>query len=369
MTLLADSSDPLNWTVLLPVIAGGLAVWYLLPSPRKRPLVFGALAGLIALAGAAAFLIRGLGQRVPETVEAGLFFGFAGLAVLFAGLMITNRNPARSALCFAMVVLSTCGLFLLLAAPFLSAATIIIYAGAIIVVFLFVIMLAHQEGPSNANLRTREPALSAAAGFVLLATLLVGLQKVYDHRSVDAVIEQASRIAREETVDPAYISSKAAGDATPPLTPKAAAFIGETRAALDRVRIAVPRAGGVGPEYTDHRTVQDIDNAIFGLENYSFRHGDTDEVRSNCQRISDGLMRLKEYRTGRAGFDDVTVSEHGVVKPVGGGERKLPAANVSAIGRTLFTDHLLAVELAGTLLLVATVGAIMIAGGRREKLA
>ena len=367
MTLLADSSDPLNWTVLLPVIAGGLAVWYLLPSPQKRPLVFGALAGVVALAGVAAFLVRGLGQFVPETVEAGLFFGFAGLAVLFAGLMITNGNPARSALCFAMVVLSTCGLFLLNAAPFLSAATIIIYAGAIIVTFLFVIMLAHQEGPSNANLRSREPALAVAAGFVLLATLLVGLQKVYDHRSVDAVIEQADRIARDETVDPAFLSPKT-GETTPPLTPKAAAFIADVRAAVDRVRVAVPRAGTAGPEYTDHPAVQGVDTAIFGLENYSFRHGDTEEVRTNCQRIADGLSALQKYRTGGAAFDDVQVSEYGVVKPVDdSGARKLPAANVAAVGRTLFTDHLLAVELAGTLLLVATVGAILIAGGRRGK--
>src|SRR5678809_827752 len=109
-------------------------------------------------------------------------------AILFAGLMITGRNPARSALAFAMVVLSTCGLFLLLAAPFLTAATIIIYAGPIIVTFLFVSMLSQQEGPSNAALRTREPALAAAAGFVLLATFLVGLQRVYDWRSVDRAI-------------------------------------------------------------------------------------------------------------------------------------------------------------------------------------
>ena len=43
-----------------------------------------------------------------------------------------------------MVVLSTCGLFLLNAAPFLMAGTVIIYAGAIIVTFLFVLMLAHS---------------------------------------------------------------------------------------------------------------------------------------------------------------------------------------------------------------------------------
>jgi hypothetical protein len=44
----------------------------------------------------------------------------------------------------------------------------------------------------------------------------------------------------------------------------------------------------------------------------------------------------------------------------------LPAENVAALGRTLFSDHLLAVELAGTLLLVATIGTIAIAGRRPE---
>ena len=56
------------------------------------------------------------------------------------------------------------------------AATIIIYAGAIVVTFLFVIMLAQQEGPSNADQRSREPFLASLAGCVLLASLLCILQ-------------------------------------------------------------------------------------------------------------------------------------------------------------------------------------------------
>ena len=79
----------------------------------------------------------------------------------------------RAALSFALVVLSTCGLFLLLAAPFLMAATIIIYAGAIIVTFLFVIMLAQQAGLSDADQRSREPFLACVAGFVLLGAMLL----------------------------------------------------------------------------------------------------------------------------------------------------------------------------------------------------
>jgi NADH:ubiquinone oxidoreductase subunit 6 (subunit J) len=375
LTLLADTHELLNWTVLLPVVAGGLAVWYLLPSTQRRSVTYGILLGVLALAGGAAFLIRGLGHRVPETVEAGLFFGFAGLAILFAVLMITNRNPARSALAFAMVVLSTCGLFLLLAAPFLAAATVIIYAGAIIVTFLFVIMLSRQEGPSNADLRTREPALAAAAGFVLLATFLVGLQRVYDWRTVDAAIARASAVARADRIDPDYLSPAGPLDLEnmgkqpgPLLTPKAQEFIAQMRAALDRVKLASPR-GRDDRRLTEHRLVQDVDAAITGLEVSGFKYRDEEDVRTNAQKITDGLVGLRDLRQGTLPADDVTLSGHGQVEPVSGALPQLPAANVSAVGRTLFTDYLIAVELAGTLLLVATVGAIAIAGTRRERAA
>jgi NADH-quinone oxidoreductase subunit J len=371
LILLAATSEPLNWAVLLPVVAGGLAVWYLLPCARRRPAQYGLLIGVVALAGLAGFFLRGFGDRVPETVEAGLFFGFSGLAIVFAVLMITGRNPARSALAFALVVLSTCGLFLLLAAPFLAAATIVIYAGAIIVTFLFVIMLSQQEGPSSADLRTREPAFATAAAFILLATLLVGLQRVYDWRSVDAAIAHASALARSEKIDPDYLSPRSKADVeqmnadSPPLTAKAAEFIAEMKAALDRVRVAGPRATD-DPWLTDHKTVQEVENALEFLGT-AFKDPDGDHVRTTCQTISDGLRRLKHLRDGTATLDDIPRSEYGVVKPVGHPDtpRQLPAANVAAVGRTLFSDHLLAVELAGTLLLIATIGAIVIAR-RRE---
>lgn len=361
--LLADSADSWNWTVLLPVIAGGLAVWYMLPSPKRRPLAFGILAGVIGLAGLAAFLIRGLGDQIPDTVEAVLFFGFSGLAVGFAVLMITGRNPARCALSFAVVILSTCGLFLLLAAPFLMAATIVIYAGAIIVTFLFVIMLSQQSGPSNADLRSREPELSVAAGFVLLAMLLVGLQRVYDWRTVDAAIEHASALAKAEKIDAAYFPPRPPGDDMNfqplPLTSKADAFVKELLEALERVKVGALRSKE-DRRLTEHSLVKDVHNRI----NELFK--DPDTVQEDCRIIADGLSKLKALRTGGAPFDDVVRSENGEVKPIGGGPKQLPAANVSAIGRTLFSDHLLAVELGGTLLLVATVGAIAIAG-RRER--
>src|SRR5262249_39772043 len=124
----------------------------------------------------------------PETI---LFYAFSGIAIVAAVLLVTHRNPARAALAFALVVLSTCGLFLLLAAPFLTAATVIIYAGAIVVTFLFVLMLAQQEGPSDADLRSREPMLASVAGFILLGTLLYLLHMTYDlPRELDSFLAQ-----------------------------------------------------------------------------------------------------------------------------------------------------------------------------------
>src|SRR5262249_1663409 len=90
----------------------------------------------------------------------------------FGTVLVVQRNPARGAIAFAFVILSTCGLFLLLAAPFLMAVTIIVYAGAIIVTFLFVLMLSQVQGPSDENDRSREPLLGALAGFAFVGLVL-----------------------------------------------------------------------------------------------------------------------------------------------------------------------------------------------------
>src|SRR5260370_1101291 len=163
------------WAIVLPVVLGLVAVYVLLPRPRGSSPWWGTiLAGLALLA--AGFLLIQVSGAIVETV---LFYAFSAIAIMAGGLLITQRNPVRAALSFALVVLSTCGLFLLQAAPFLMAATIIIYAGAIIVTFLFVIMLASQAGISDADARTREPLLATALGFLLLGCLIYVLQVTY----------------------------------------------------------------------------------------------------------------------------------------------------------------------------------------------
>jgi NADH-quinone oxidoreductase subunit J len=73
-----------------------------------------------------------------------LFYVFAALTLLCGGLVIANpfsRNPVTSAMFLVLTIISMAGLFVLLHAFFLAAVQILVYAGAVMVLFLFVIML------------------------------------------------------------------------------------------------------------------------------------------------------------------------------------------------------------------------------------
>lgn len=152
--------------------AGAVGMW-LATSPRMVRLriigSFIASAGLIAAVSA----FSGPGGDVTNKI---LFWLFAGSALLSGVFMVTSREPVYAALWFALATLGTCGLFMMQAAPFLAAATIIVYAGAIIVTFLFVIMLAQQQGRSFYDYRAQTPILSIVASWLMLAGLLWNFQ-------------------------------------------------------------------------------------------------------------------------------------------------------------------------------------------------
>jgi NADH-quinone oxidoreductase subunit J len=71
----------------------------------------------------------------------GLFWIFAALAVLCGVMVLLSRNPVNSAMFLVLAIASLAGLFVLLHAFFLAAIQILVYAGAVMVLFLFVIML------------------------------------------------------------------------------------------------------------------------------------------------------------------------------------------------------------------------------------
>jgi NADH-quinone oxidoreductase subunit J len=123
---------------------GACGTYLMLPHRHglARPrAIFGAgvIAAALGLLGFVSF------WSPPGPFLATVFLYIFGVTSIIGGLLtVTSRNPVYSALWFASVVLSTAGLFLLADAPFLAAGTIIVYAGAIIVTFLFVIMLAQM---------------------------------------------------------------------------------------------------------------------------------------------------------------------------------------------------------------------------------
>jgi NADH:ubiquinone oxidoreductase subunit 6 (subunit J) len=325
------------WAILLPCLLAFIAVYLLLPRTRRTAPVAGMLCGGAALLLGAVFLIHSAGIWQ----ESLLFYCFGGIAVLAGGLMITQSNPVYAALSFALVVLSSCGLFLLQAAPFLMAATIIIYAGAIVVTFLFVIMLAQQEGYSSADLRSREPFLSAAAGFVLLAATLVTVHKAMATPELDQAINQLQAINAATSMQDI---NRVLG--TPPDKKDV-----QARRTLTLVTVA--------SRYIPQEKEKLID-AVARIESAWIQQKDK-ALKEDATLV---LAELEAVRLAHGTLSPpATIPGHKDLMP-----GKLPHRNVEGLGRLLFTDYLVPVEIAAVLLLVATIGAIVIAGRHTEVL-
>ena len=116
-------------------------------------------------------------------MESILFNIFAVLAVLSALLVVVNplsRNPVTSAMFLVTTMISISGLFVLLNAYFLAAVQILVYAGAVMVLFLFVIMLLDIQETARRKLRI----VSLVMGFMAVGALF-GVYK----SSVDATYE------------------------------------------------------------------------------------------------------------------------------------------------------------------------------------
>lgn len=101
-----------------------------------------------------------------------VFYVFAGLAVSAALGVITLRNPVYSALCLAVVFVSLAALYVMLSAPFIAVAQVMIYAGAILILFVFVIMmLSPGLDQAGSALRFQRP-LALVFGLALVAELV-----------------------------------------------------------------------------------------------------------------------------------------------------------------------------------------------------
>jgi NADH-quinone oxidoreductase subunit J len=168
------------------LVWGAVGLYLMLPrgqaAGKRGGRYLGALMLLVSLVLLARFPVAaGVRQTAflwgfTDTPLAVCYWIMAVLSLASAVLMVTSRNPIYSALWFAVVLLANSGIYLINDASFLSAATVIVYAGAIVVTFLFVVMLAQPEGTASYDRLTREPFLaSCVAGLALSVTLLATL--------------------------------------------------------------------------------------------------------------------------------------------------------------------------------------------------
>ena len=125
-------------------------------------------------------------------MESVLFNIFAVLAVLSALLVVVNplsRSPVTSAMFLVTTMISISGLFVLLNAYFLAAVQILVYAGAVMVLFLFVIMLLDVQETARRKLRIVSLVMGFAAVGALFGVYKSSVEATYeDVEAFDEVV-------------------------------------------------------------------------------------------------------------------------------------------------------------------------------------
>jgi len=106
-------------------------------------------------------------------INAIFFYLFAGISVASAVMVVTARNPVHSVLFLILAFVNAAGLFLLLGAEFLAMILIVVYVGAVAVLFLFVVMMLDVDFAELRRGFLNYLPVGALVGAVLLAELLV----------------------------------------------------------------------------------------------------------------------------------------------------------------------------------------------------
>ncbi len=177
---------------------GALGVVLAMPRRGVSPQVIG---GLVAGAGFGAVVLAVSLMNLSHLPNIH-FYIFSVIAVGAALRVITHQRPVYSALYFILTILASSGLYVILAAEFMAFALIIVYAGAILITYLFVIMLAteapseeQEEALQDYDRYSREPIAATVVGFVLLATLTTMLAKGAGDLTPSASATDGVRIA------------------------------------------------------------------------------------------------------------------------------------------------------------------------------
>jgi NADH-quinone oxidoreductase subunit J len=166
--------------ILLLCALGGVGTMLLLPSSKQSTGIGGVLLALGGI-GLGLIIFRATAKQVQSST--GPYFWIFTIIALFGAVrVITHPRPVYSALYFILTVFASAGLFILMYAEFMAAALVLIYAGAILITYVFVIMLAAAAqspndrsplaGLAECDLVSREPFSAACVGFALMGIIL-----------------------------------------------------------------------------------------------------------------------------------------------------------------------------------------------------
>ncbi|MBB6441510.1 NADH-quinone oxidoreductase subunit J family protein [Phycisphaera mikurensis] len=315
---------PTQLVLYFATVLGAVALFCLMPRrAADAPFRLKYLAGAGALLGVASVgaawillspLLRGDGIADTGVGASGLvfYYVFSALGIVSAVRVITHPRPVYSALWFVMVVIASSGLFLVLAAEFMAFAMVIIYGGAILVTYMFVIMLATEPraGDDADDLPdyeqyAREPLWAVATAFVLLAVLL-------------------SFIFQPQEPNPL---ARAASDAEVSLLLDNQAGIDRLVATREAVTAVIPVEASPPPATTAGAAVA----------------------------VPDAALVVSGAVAPPLDAEDPAPTLEALAEAPG------PVTNLQRVGLDLFQANPLAVELAGVILLLSLVGAVVIA--------
>jgi NADH-quinone oxidoreductase subunit J len=120
------------------------------------------------------------------------FYVISAFILGFAVLVVSTKDTVHSVLFLVIDFLFVAALYVLLSAPFLAAIQVLVYAGGIVVLYLFVVMLVNLKRPPEAH---QDPHRRTQLGFGLAAAVLVELGAIAAYASVRPSVAAASAVA------------------------------------------------------------------------------------------------------------------------------------------------------------------------------
>jgi len=113
------------------------------------------------------------------TVEQVIFYFFSFFAILGGSLVVISKNTVRAVLCLVMTFVAASGLWMLLEAEFLAVTLVLVYVGAVMVLFLFVVMMLDVELASVREGFIRYLPLGLCISLLVVASLVVAIGPKY----------------------------------------------------------------------------------------------------------------------------------------------------------------------------------------------